>query len=84
MERQVRRELAGKPMYGLYPENRPSKAPTGVRLIEAFEYLCVVVVTQGGQTRRHPGELDSTQREIIKHLKLPSEEFTTFKRLCGT
>jgi transposase len=84
MERQVRRELAGKPMYGLYPENRPSKAPTGVRLIEAFEYLCVVVITQGEQTIRHLGELDSTQREIIKHLKLPSEEFTTFKRLCGT
>ena len=29
MERQVRRELKGKPLYGLYPEGRPSPAPTG-------------------------------------------------------
>src|SRR6185436_13102496 len=39
LERQVRRRLQGKPMYGLYPENRPSLAPTGVRLLEAFAYL---------------------------------------------
>jgi transposase len=84
MERQVRRELAGKPMYGLYPENRPSRAPTGVRLIEAFEYLCVILVTEGSSTTRHLGELDSTQREIIKLLKLPPEQMTTFKRRCGT
>ena len=31
MERQTRRSLKGKPMYGLYPENRPSPAPTGRR-----------------------------------------------------
>jgi hypothetical protein len=30
MERQTRRSLKGKPMYGLYPENRPSPAPTGL------------------------------------------------------
>src|SRR4051812_13578430 len=29
MERQVRRELKGAPLYGLYPEGRPSPAPTG-------------------------------------------------------
>ena len=29
MERQVRRELKGEPLYGLYPEGRPSPAPTG-------------------------------------------------------
>jgi hypothetical protein len=33
MERQVRRRLSGKPMYGLYPENRPSPAPTGPALL---------------------------------------------------
>src|SRR5215213_5662111 len=68
MERQVRRELGDEPMYGLYPENRPSRAPTGVRLIEAFEYLCVIQVTQGGRTTRHLGELDDTQREILRLL----------------
>ena len=36
MEREVRQNLKGKPMDGLYSENRPSPAPTGVRLIEKF------------------------------------------------
>jgi transposase len=85
MERQVRRELGDKPMYGLYPENRPSKAPTGVRLIEAFEYLCVILLTtHGGKTTRHLGELDATQLEIIKLLQLSPEQLSTFKRRCGT
>jgi transposase len=84
MERQVRRELGKRPMYGLYPENRPSKAPTGVRLIEAFEYLCVIQLTQGGRTTRHLGELDDTQREIIRLLQLTPEDLATFKRRCGT
>jgi hypothetical protein len=34
MERQVRRELKGQALKGLYPENRPSPAPTGPALIE--------------------------------------------------
>jgi transposase len=84
MERQVRRGLGGKPMYGLYPENRPSKAPTGVCLIQAFEYLCVILITEGGETTRHLGDLDTTQREIIKLLNLSREQLTTFKRRCGT
>jgi transposase len=84
MERQVRQGLDGKPMYGLYPENRPSKSPTGVRLIEAFEYLCVILITQDGKTTRHLGDLDTTQREIIKLLNLSPEQLKTFKRRCGT
>ena len=84
MERQVRKELGGEAMYGLYPENRPSQAPTGVRLIEAFEYLCVILITQGGKTTRHLGELDDTQLEIIKLLQLTPVHLTTFKRRCGT
>jgi transposase len=84
MERQVRQQLGGEPMYGLYPENRPSKAPTGVRLIEAFEYLCVIQLTQDGKTTRHLGELDGVQLEIIKLLHLSPEQLSTFKRRCGT
>lgn len=84
MERQVRRGLGGEPMYGLYPENRPSQAPTGARLIEAFEYLCVILITQGGKTTRHLGQLDATQLEIIRLLRLTPEQLTTFKRRCGT
>ena len=47
MERQVRRELKGQAMYGLYPENRPSPAPTGPALMESLSGLCIVVVHQG-------------------------------------
>ena len=36
MERQVRRELKGEPLYGLYPEGRPSPAPTGPSLIQGL------------------------------------------------
>src|SRR4051795_4425338 len=42
IERQVRGTLGGKPLYGLYPENRPSPAPTGPALLDCFSALCVV------------------------------------------
>jgi len=84
MERQVRRRLAGKPMYGLYPERRPSKAPTGVRLIEAFEYLCIILVEEGTQTTRYLGDLDDTQRQILRLLDMHAGPMKTFKHRCGT
>ena len=84
LERQVRKQLKGKPMYGLYPEHRPSKAPTGVRLIEAFEYLCIVLVTANGQTTRHLGELDDTQREILTLLDMAPGQMKTCTKGCGT
>ena len=49
MERQVRRSLKGKPMYGLYPENRPSPSPTGPALLECFSTLCIVIVKIAGR-----------------------------------
>jgi transposase len=84
MERQVRQRLNGKPMYGLYPEQRPSRAPTGVRLIAAFEYLCVVVITEGDQTTRYLGELDETQKQILTLLDMLPEHMTTWTQGCGT
>jgi transposase len=84
IERQVRRSLKGAPMYGLYPERRPSKAPTGVRLIEAFEYLCVILVEEDGQLTRYLGELDNTQRQILKLLNMHAGHMKTFKHRCGT
>jgi transposase len=84
LERQVRKKLQGKPMYGLYPENRPSKAPTGVRLIEAFEYLCVILVRANGQTSRRLGELDNTQREILTLLDMAPGQMKTCAEGCGT
>jgi transposase len=84
MERQVRKQLKGKPMYGLYPEKRPSKSPTGVRLIEAFEYLCIVLLQEQGETTRYLGELDATQRQILRLLDMAPGQMKTFKCRCGT
>ena len=39
MERQVRRSLKGKPLFGLYPENRPSRAPSGPSILACFGKL---------------------------------------------
>ncbi|HJZ55187.1 MAG TPA: IS1634 family transposase [Gemmataceae bacterium] len=83
MERQVRRELKGQPLYGLYPEGRPSPAPTGPALIRGLSGLCVVIVHQGGETLRRLSQLDPVQRRIIQLLGINSERLQTFKRRCG-
>jgi transposase len=83
MERQVRKNLKGKPMYGLYPENRPSPAPTGPKLLKAFATLCVVVIHEPNETHRHLAQLNDTQRRILKLLDLPDGSLQTFKRRCG-
>ncbi len=84
MERQVRKNLKGKPMYGLYPENRPSPAPTGPRLLEAFATLCIVIIHENGDTHRRLAQLSNAQREILKLLDLPESALKTFRRRCGT
>ncbi|HMB03500.1 MAG TPA: hypothetical protein VKP69_07135, partial [Isosphaeraceae bacterium] len=83
MERQVRRELKGQPLYGLYPEDRPSPAPTGPALIQGLSGLCVVIVDRGGETQRRLSQPDSVQRRLIQLLGINSERLQTFKRRCG-
>jgi transposase len=84
MERQVRKNLKGEPMYGLYPENRPSPAPTGSRLLEAFETLCIVIIDDDTGPHRLLGQFSTVQRKILKLLDLPDTALRTFKRRCGT
>jgi transposase len=84
MERQVRKNLKGKPMYGLYPENRPSPAPTGPRLLDAFATLCIVIIHEDNGTHRRLAQLSNTQREILNLLDLPESALKTFRRRCGT
>jgi transposase len=84
MERQVRKNLKGRPMYGLYPENRPSPAPTGPRLLEKFATLCVVIIHDNSGTHRRLAQLSNIQREILNLLNLPDTALRTFKRRCGT
>lgn len=55
LERQVRRNLKGEPLCGLYPEGRPRRAPTGPALLECFSTLGIVVVKEGKTTTRHLG-----------------------------
>jgi len=83
MERQVRRRLRGKPMYGLYPENRPSPAPTGPALLDCFSTLCMVIIKHHGHVTRRLADPTDTQREILKLLDIDSARLQTFKRRCG-
>jgi transposase len=84
MERQTRRSLKGKPMYGLYPENRPSPAPTGPAILRCFSTLCIVIVKEHGKILRRLAEPDATQRKLLNLLGIPPEGLRTFKRRCGT
>jgi transposase len=83
MERQVRRRLKGKPMYGLYPENRPSPAPTGPAILDGFESLCIVIIMDHGTTSRRLAQPTETQRSLLRLLGIPPDTLRTFKRRCG-
>ena len=83
MERQTRRSLKGKPLYGLYPENRPSPAPTGPALLECFSTWCVVIVKEHGNISRRLAEPDRLQRRLLDLLDIPPDGLRTFKRRCG-
>lgn len=83
MERQVRRKLRGKPLYGLYPENRPSPAPTGPALLDCFSALCLVIVKERGEVTRRLAQPTDIQRKLLKLLGIPPDTLRTFKRRCG-
>jgi transposase len=84
MEREVRRNLKGKPLYGLYPERRPSPAPTGPSIIKCFDTLTMVIIMERGKTTRRLAEASSTQRALLKLLGIPPDSLQTFRRRCGT
>ena len=83
MERAVRRNLRGKPLYGLYPENRPSPAPTGPALLDCFSTLCIVIVKHQGTTNRRLADPTAIQRTLLQLLDIPPNALRTFKRRCG-
>ena len=82
MERDVRRSLKGKPMYGIYPENRPCPAPTGRGILECFEELCIVIMKHKGDTRRRLAELTPVQRQLVQMMGIPPDSLSAFKRKC--
>ena len=83
MERQVRKNLDGEPMYGLLPENRPSAAPSGPKLLAKFEKLSVIIIHEHGETHRRLSQLKPIQHKILKLLDVPDNALRTFKRRCG-
>jgi len=83
MERAVQTQLEGEPMYGLYPENRPSAAPTGKAMFECFETLSIVIIKHQGDVTKRLADLDNVQRKIINLLGIPPGDLQTFKRRCG-
>jgi transposase len=84
MEREVRRNLDGQPLYGLYPENRPSPAPTGKAILECFSTVSIVIIKHRGTTNRRLGELDPIQQKLLRLMGIPPGALQTFKRRCGT
>ncbi|MEZ6097506.1 MAG: hypothetical protein R3E01_00905 [Pirellulaceae bacterium] len=82
MERDVRRSLDGEPMYGLYPEGRPSPAPTGRSILERFEDLAIIIVKHHGQEHRRLAELDKVQRRLIEMMSIPPTSLRAFKATC--
>jgi transposase len=83
MERAVRRNLKGKPLYGLYPENRPSPAPTGTALLECFSTVSIVIIKHHGTTTRRLAQFTPIQHRLIQLLAIPPTALQTFKRRCG-
>lgn len=82
LERTVRQSLKGKPMYGLYPENRPSASPTAQLILASFSMLCIVIIKDRGTTSRRLAELSEVQRTLLRYLGIPPNRLTAFKRKC--
>src|ERR1035438_6400566 len=83
MERAVRRKLKGKPLVGLYPENRPSPAPTGPAILGCFRTLCIVIVKHKHTQSRHLAELSALQLKLVKLLGIPPSRLRAFKQSSG-
>jgi len=82
IERQVRKNLKGKPLKGLYPEGRVTRTPTAARVLRKFRRLTVVIIKEHGETHRRLCELTKLQRHLLHLLGLSPNELRTFKRRC--
>jgi transposase len=79
-ERQLRRGLAGKPMFGLYPEGRPCQAPSGPTILGCFSSLCVVIFLEGDTPRRQLAQLTALQRRLLELLGLLETDLYCYAR----
>jgi transposase len=84
MERNVRRELNGEPLYGLYPENRPCLRPTIPAILECFSTVSIVIVKHRGTVTRRLAEFTPIQHRLIRLMGIPPDGLRSFKRRCAT
>ena len=84
MERDVRKSLNGEAMFGIYPEGRPSLAPTGRAIIERFEDLTVVIMKHNSEQHRRLADLTTVQRKLIELMSIPPAALKVFKaKVCN-
>ncbi|MBI3684546.1 MAG: IS1634 family transposase [Acidobacteria bacterium] len=79
-ERQVRRGLKGKPILGLYPENRPCMAPSGPTILKCFSTLCVVLYLDEGRSRRQLAQLTALQQALLDLLDILETDLRCYAR----
>jgi hypothetical protein len=79
-ERQVRRGLRGKPMFGMYPEGRPCQAPSGPTILACFSSLCVVVFLDEQPPRRQLSQLTPLQRRLLDLLGILETDLFRYAR----
>jgi transposase len=79
-ERQVRRGLKGKPMFGLYPEGRPCQAPSGPTILACFSTLCVVIFLDKNAPRRQLAQLTALQQRLLDLLGILETDLHCYAR----
>lgn len=82
MERTVRTNLGGKPLYGLYPENRPCRAPTGRSILESFAMHSVVIQISHGRRIRTLADFSPLQQRLIELLGIPPATLQRIQQRC--
>jgi transposase len=83
MERQVRRGLGGKAMWGLYPEGRPCQAPSGPTILNCFSRLCVVIFLEGECQRRQLAQLTALQQQLVELLGILETDLHCYARCAS-
>jgi transposase len=80
LERQVRRQAKGKPLFGLYPEGRPCQAPSGPTILNCFSSLCVVIFLDEHSPRRQLAQLTPLQRHLLDLLGVLETDLYCYAR----
>jgi transposase len=80
LERQVRRQARGQPLFGLYPEGRPCQAPSGPTLLNGFSTLCVVIFLGQGPPRRQLAQLTPLQQRLTELLGILETDLHCYAR----